>query len=267
MRGVPISRSALAVVAGGVVVVAGAVVGWRLVNVDSTYDPATPLDHQCGQVPDDASRVVLRADDGIRLGAAVVGPRDAQVGVVLRQGAGQTICDWLSWAGEVAARTRARVLLFDRRGHGSTPGSADLTAEPHDLADAVGFLRRSGVRQVAVVGSSMGNSITFAALGDLPARPCALVAISPVLVSGDSGGTVDGRARVPYPSNIWITWEEQNPFIGREARRIETRARRQHLPAPHLHGVDTHDHSIVLVEHHRDVREFVLEAIRSCSAA
>jgi pimeloyl-ACP methyl ester carboxylesterase len=240
-------------------------VGWRLVSADTTYDATTPLDHQCGQVPDGAARVVLRGDDGLRLGGAAVGPADAQVGVVLRQGAGQTICDWLPWAGEVAARTHARVLLFDRRGHGSSPGGEDLVVEPRDLADAVGFLRRSGVRRVAVVGSSMGNSVTFAALGDLPARPCALVAISPVLVSSDAGGTVDGRAPVRYPSNVWITWEEQNPFIAREVGRIEARARHQHLPAPHLHAVDTHDHSIVLVDRHRDVRAFVLAAIRSCS--
>ena len=265
MRGLSLNRSVLAVVAGGSVVVVGAVVGWRLVTADSTYDPETSLDHQCAQVPDDAARVVLRGDDGTRLGGALVGPSDAQVGVVLRQGAGQTICDWLPWAGEVAAQTRARVLLFDRRGHGSSPGADDLPAEPRDLADAVGFLQGRGLRRVAVVGSSMGNSITFAALGDLPVRPCVMVAISPVLVSSDARGTVDGRAPARYPSNIWITWEEQNPVIVANARRIERRARHQHLPAPHLHGVDTHDHSIVLVDHHSDVRAFVLDAIRSCS--
>jgi len=230
MRGLSIDRSVLAILAGGAVVAVAAVVGWRLVSADATYDAETPLDHQCGQVPDDASRIVLRGDDGMRLGGALVGPADAQVGVVLRQGAGQTICDWLPWAGEVADRDRARVLLFDRRGHGSSPATADLSAEPDDLAEAVGFLRRHGVRRVVVAGSSMGNSVTFAALDELPVRPCALVAISPILRSSDSHGTVDGRAADSYPPNIWITWEEQNPVIVADAEHIEARAHRQHLP-------------------------------------
>jgi hypothetical protein len=70
---------------------------------------------------------------------------------------------------------------------------------------------------------------------------------------------------VPYPRNTWITWEEQNPAIVAEAALIRAHARDQHLPAPHVHRVDTHDHSIQLVENHADVRAFVLDAIRSCS--
>jgi pimeloyl-ACP methyl ester carboxylesterase len=165
----------------------------------------------------------------------------------------------------VSDRTGARVLLFDRRGHGSSPGEADLAAEPGDLVSAVGLLRRRGARRVALVGSSMGNSVTFAALDDLSNPPCALVAISPVLTTSDSSGTVDGRARVPYPPGVWVTWEEQNPLIVADARLIVSHARAQRLPAAHVHGVDTHDHSIRLVQNHPDVRSFVRQAIRSCS--
>jgi pimeloyl-ACP methyl ester carboxylesterase len=260
----------VAVVAGVVVVavlVVGAVVGWRLITDDQTYDPRTPLADQCDQVPEDAQRITVSRDDGMTLGGALVGPQDAEVGVVLRQGAGQTICDWLPWAGEVADATGAGVLLFDRRGRGSSPGEADLAAEPGDLAAAVDVLRRGGTHRVAVVGSSMGNSVTFAALGDLASPPCALVAISPVLVASDSRGTVDGRGGGPYPPNIWVTWEEQNPSIVANADLIRSRARDRHLPLPHLHGVDTSDHSIRLVQNHDDVRAFVIEAIRSCSEA
>jgi pimeloyl-ACP methyl ester carboxylesterase len=198
------------------------------------------------------------------LGGALVGSRDAEVGVVLRQGAGQTICDWLSWAGDVADQTGARVLLFDRRGRASSPGDEDLSAEPADLADAVDALLRRGAERVAVVGSSMGNSVTFAALDDLASPPCALVAISPVLASSDSGGTVDGRTGAPYPRNIWVTWEEQNSGVRADAELIQSRAADQSLPV-HVHSVDTDDHSIGLVEQHDDVRAFVLDAIRSCS--
>jgi hypothetical protein len=112
------------VAAGVIVILVAAFVGWRLVTSDTTYDPDTPLADQCDDVPSGASRVTVKADDGRTLGAALVGPRTASVGVVLRQGAGQTICDWLPWAGgsgrrpghascsstgEVAAAHRARV--------------------------------------------------------------------------------------------------------------------------------------------------------------
>jgi pimeloyl-ACP methyl ester carboxylesterase len=242
-----------------------ALVGWKLVTGDSTYAPKTPLADQCGDIPGGATRITIKRDDGMTLGGAVVGPSDAEVGVVLRQGAGQTICDWLPWASIVARHTGARVLLFDRRGRGSSPGEGDLTAEPGDLVAAVDLLRHEGADRVAVVGSSMGNSITFAALHDLSPQPCALISISPVLVSGDSHGTVDGRADVPYPREVWITWEEQNPSIAANVELIQSQARHQHLPAPHLHSVDTHDHSILLVDNHVDVRAFLLQAVRSCT--
>jgi pimeloyl-ACP methyl ester carboxylesterase len=258
-------RSWIAGGTGVLLLVAAAVVGWRLVSASPTYDARTPLTDQCHEVPDGAERVELRGDDGFTLGGAVVGPSDARVGVVLRQGASQTICDWLQWAGAVADRTGARVLLFDRRCAGSSPGDADLSAEPDDLADAVALLRRQGAHRVAVVGSSMGNSVTFTALDTLRPKPCALVAISPVLVSSDRHGTVDGRRADHYPPSLWLTWEEQNPAIVADVAHIRARARSQRNPAPHLHGVDTHDHSIRLVEEHGDVRAFVLEAIRSCS--
>src|SRR3954452_22114587 len=188
-------------------IVAVAALGWRLVTGDSTYDPQTPLADQCGDIPHDATRVTIKRDDEMTLGGALVGPSDAEVGVVLRQGAGQTICDWLPWADIVARHTGARVLLFDRRGRGSSPGEGDLTAEPGDLVAAVDLLRQQGADRVALVGSSMGNSVTFAALDELSPQPCALVSISPVLVASDSHGTVDGQADVPYPREVWITWE------------------------------------------------------------
>ena len=258
-------RSWIAGGAGALLLVAAAVVGWRLVSADPTYDARTPLTDQCHDVPNGAERVDLKGDDGFTLGGAVLGPSDARVGVVLRQGASQTICDWLPWAGSVADRTGARVLLFDRRGAGSSPGDADLTAEPDDLADAVTLLRRQGAHRVAVVGASMGNSVTFAALDTLRPAPCALVAVSPVLTSSDSHGSVDGRKASRYPPNLWLTWEEQNPAIVAAVAHIRAQARGQHNPAPHLHRVDTHDHSIRLVDEHGDVRAFLLRAILSCT--
>ena len=70
----------------------------------------------------------------------------------------------------------------------------------------------------------MGNSVTFAALDELSPAPCALVSISPVLVASDSHGTVDGRGDLPYPREVWIAWEEQNPSIVANVQLIRARA-------------------------------------------
>ncbi|MGC4112421.1 MAG: alpha/beta fold hydrolase [Nocardioides sp.] len=218
-------------------------------------------------MPVDAERVQVTGVGGTVLGGALVGPSRSRVGVVLRQGASQTICDWLPWAGEVAAGTGADVLLFDRRGSGSSPGTPDLGAEPGDLVRAVHLLRGRGVDRVVVVGSSMGNAVTFSSLADLPSPPCALVAISPVLSASGAGGGVDGRAATAYPRRLWVTWEQQNPRIVNDVRLIRAQARQQGLPAPHLHAVDTLDHSITLVDQHADVRSFVQRAVASCTDA
>ncbi len=123
-------RLLVAVIALAIVVTVGVVIGQRLWNryqLRRTVDPSTPLADQCDQVPANASRITLTASDGRTLGAALVGPDDATVGVVLRQGASQRICEWLPWASQVASDTGARILLFDRRGRGSSPGEGDLT--------------------------------------------------------------------------------------------------------------------------------------------
>jgi pimeloyl-ACP methyl ester carboxylesterase len=260
-----VNRRAVAglVVAAGVVVLAAAF-AWRLFDDPPTYDPATALTEQCDDVPDGAERITLSRPDGMTLGAALVGPPDARVGVVLRQGAGQTICEWLPWAGDLADATGARVLLFDRRGRGSSPGEADLNAEPADLAGAVTLLRDRGVDEVGLVASSMGNSVMFSALGKMSPSPCVVVAISPVLTSSDSAGTVDGRSMVGLPDNVWVAYEEQNDNIVAGAEVIGSRADELGLPPPHLRPVDTADHSVGLVQNHDEVREFVVDAIGSC---
>jgi pimeloyl-ACP methyl ester carboxylesterase len=205
------------------------------------------------------------AGDGTTLGGALIGPEGAEVGVVLRQGAGQTICQWLPWAGEVADATGARVLLFDRRGRGSSPGEGDLSAEPDDVVAAMDILKQEGTRRIALAGSSMGNSVMFSAVDRLDSPPCAVVSISPVLTSGDGHGTVDGTPMERLPANIWIAWEGQNSSVGSEAALIQDRAHDQGLPAPQLLEVNTGDHSIGLVDKHAEVRDFLVSAVRSCA--
>lgn len=232
---------------------------WGLVRDDPpTYAVDTPLDEQCEEVPDDAQRLVLEADDGFQLGGATVGPAGRR-GLVLRQGAGQTICEWLPLAGRIAEETGVRVLLFDRRGRGSSPGAGDLTAEPGDIAVAVDRLRSQGVRSVGLMASSMGNSVAFAALEELDRPTCVLVSVSPVLVSSDGNGRVDGSTVVDLPPNVWVVTETGNTSVADYADAVVEASGTEHYLE-----IDTDRHSFGLIREHPEAADFVVEAVDSC---
>lgn len=243
------------------------VLGPRVVDTvrgDRTVAADAALDDQCRDVPDAARRTTLVADDGRELGAALVGDERARTAVVLRHGASQTICDWLPWADELAAGTGVRVLLFDRRGQGSSPGEPGLVHEPDDLARAVEEVRAAGVDRVVLVASSMGNSVTFAALEQITSEVCAVVSVSPVLTSADGSGRADGRSPAPLPASVFTTWETDNPAIAANADRLTTLADEQGSRVSEL-PVDTDDHSLALVRNHDEVRDFVTAAVASCA--
>lgn len=233
---------------------------WR---TDGTSAVDAALTDQCGRVPDSASRVTLTGADGRQLGAASVGDADATTAVVLRHGASQTLCDWLGWADEIAADHGVRVLLFDRRGQGSSPGEPGLASEPDDLVAAASLARGDGAEEIVLVASSMGNSVTFSALPALDADGqsiCAVVSISPVLTSG----ALDGRSPTPLPATTWVTWESPDARITDFAESLQRDAERQGGTARML-PVDSEHHSLALVKNHDDVRAFVSEAVGSCA--
>ncbi|MGL5826929.1 MAG: alpha/beta hydrolase family protein [Nocardioides sp.] len=238
-------------------------VGLAYYDRHRTVAPSTPLTDQCGDVPPGAERVTLTGADGFTLGAATVGPENARVGLVLRQGASQKICEWLPWAGQLAETTGARILLFDRRGRGSSPGAPDLGQELGDTSAAVDYLRDRGAAEVALMASSMGNSIMFATLGTLTDPPCAVISVSPVLTTSDEQGTVDGSALTALSDNVWVTWETGNAQVASNAQRIAERAGIGGVAA-HTRAVDTDDHSRQLVLNHVVVRDFLIDAVRSC---
>jgi hypothetical protein len=244
--------------------VAAALLAVRLIGVWPTTAADSALTDQCDEVPAAAERLVLTAGDGFELGAAVVGPADASAGVVLRQGAGQTICDWLPLAGRISSETGTRVLLFDRRGRASSPGEADLTAEPDDLLTAAGWLREHGAERVGLIASSMGNSVQFAALPDLVPAPCVVVAVSPVLVSSDDHGEVDGTALAGVPDhvrrdNVWVVSESGNADVAAYAHQVADASGTEHLLL-----IDTDAHSIGLVRKFPEAADFIVEAVASC---
>ncbi len=231
------------------VLLLAALVGWRLASGgDRTTAADAPLTDQCDDVPGNATRVTLLADDGMRLGGALVGPATADVGLVLRHGASQTICDWLPWAADLSEATGVRVLLFDRRGHGSSPGSSDAAAEAGDTAVAASRLLEDGVVRVALLGSSMGSGPVLDAVASLPVPPCALIGVSPVVAASDE-----------LPENVWVTWETGSSGV------VSAAGTWTAAPGAHALPVETDHHSLGLVTQHGDVQEFLREAVASCA--
>ena len=235
-----------------------------------TVAPDASLANQCPNVKADilaaAQRIQLTGKGDFTLGGALVGPPTPGA-VVLRQGASQTICDWLPWAAQTAKDTGVQVLLFDRRGRGSAPGDANVAAEPEDSAAAVAYLRAHGAQRVGLVASSMGNSVLYSALPDLPEPPCAVVSISPVLTAADDAGQVDGRALRDLVANTWVTWETKSEPVSANAAAITAAATKQGLAAPHTLPVDTTDHSRMLLGRHPEVADFVRQGVATCAAS
>lgn len=231
----------------------------------TTVAPDSSLAAQCGpaeiDVPDSARRIVITAEDGTRLGGAVIGSAEARTAVVLRQGAGQRICQWLPYADRLAREAGVRVVLFDRRGRGSSPAEENLSAEPGDLQTAVRWATDAGAQRVVLVASSMGNSIMYAALPQITPRPCGVVSISPVLVSGDSHGTVDGTHPSGFPDRVAAVFEEP---LTSSVDVLAEAAAAEKVELTRL-AIPTGDHSLQLILRHSDAQQFVIDQVRGCA--
>lgn len=241
---------------------------WQWWARHRTVAPLTPLGEQCGEVPGQARRVTFDGADGTTIGAAALGSDDARTVVVLRHGASQTLCDWLPWAADVESATDAQVLLFDRRGRGSTPADPSVADEPEDLARAVALLTGGRDRAVVLVASSMGNAVQLSALDLLPEPPCALVAVSPVLRTADDHGRLapDPTAlpHAAWPDHLWVAHETGNQQVSAYAAAL-TGAGRSADARTHALPVDTDDHSRQLVEQHPEVQKWITDAVATCS--
>ena len=116
----------------------------------------------------------------------------------------------------------------------------------------------------------MGNSILFTTVPQLTTPACAVISISPVLVSGDSFGSVDGSAleglpQQVRPGNVWVTWETGNGGVASAGEQIISQAGAGDIAA-HALPVKTDDHSRQLLLNHPEVQDFFLDAVRSCAS-
>jgi alpha-beta hydrolase superfamily lysophospholipase len=77
--------------------------------------------------------------------------------------------DQASWDTEarLLSREGLTVLTFDFRGYGKSQGSKDIRLIDRDVTAAVGFLRDVGVRELVLVGASMGGTASLKAAGQI----------------------------------------------------------------------------------------------------
>jgi len=164
----------------------------------------------------------LRSEDGVLLAGAALGRGDR--GVVFANGWGATFksgrarpvnyqsagprgglyCDWLltpRFADELI-RSGFQLLLFDYRGTGGSdsPSGAAHDRYDLDLAAAVDEARRRGVREIVLVGASLGGIIVIATAPDLDPEPRAIVTLSASGFAGTNSGrgygNLDAKAAV-----------------------------------------------------------------------
>ena len=224
--------------------------------------PNTPLDQQCESVPDGARRLVLSGSDGVALGAAVLGPQTADVGVVIAYGASQTLCEWLGIAGELAGLP-AQVLILDRRGRGSSDGPAAIVKLPDDLLTALAWQQAHGVGKVAVLGSSLGSAPALVAGSD--PRACAAIGVSPLTRVADGSGSVTVLDVPAYSASAWLVYEQDNDDIRTGAEAIAAHLRSIGSRRVEVLAIPGSDHSRQLVLRHPEVLEYIRNAIRSCA--
>ncbi len=135
--------------------------------------------------------VSFRSDDGIMLAGRLFGPDDARVGVVLSHMLPADQSSWYDFASALAD-DGYRVLTYDFRGYcpggdaGCSQGTKNIPAIWQDVLGAIAFLRGTGnVRDVALVGASMGGTASLIAASDDPQDVRAVITLSaPISIEG-----------------------------------------------------------------------------------
>jgi pimeloyl-ACP methyl ester carboxylesterase len=139
--------------------------------------------------PPPGSRTV-RTDDGVELHVEVDGPADAPVTVVFCHGFTARLGEW--HLQREAVRDRARLVLWDQRGHGRSswadPTTATIDRTARDLGQVLDAVVPAGHR-VVLAGHSMGGMTVMAYARQRPADIGTRV-VGAFLLATSAGGLV-----------------------------------------------------------------------------
>jgi alpha-beta hydrolase superfamily lysophospholipase len=132
--------------------------------------PGAP-DEQTGKVRE--QNVSFKTSDGVRLTGRLFG--SSRVGLTLAHMYPADATSWYPFARKLAG-AGYMALAFNFRGYASSEGQKNIPKTVVDIAAAKQFLRRSGAKDVAFVGASMGGTASIAAAET--EDPMAVVAVS-----------------------------------------------------------------------------------------
>ncbi|MCL6577275.1 alpha/beta fold hydrolase [Kyrpidia sp.] len=199
--------------------------------------------------------LTLHLTNAADLSIAAVEYGSGPKGVVLAHQSDANMCQWLRYA-IVLAEQGYRVVAFDFAGFGAS-SPTDSKTYLEDIRTAVTYLRERGTPRVAVIGASMGATMSIVAAAAITPPLDAVVAISPP-------STFDGvnaeRAAVELKSPaLYIAGESDGDYevYAEEINEATPESLRSLLV------VDSPEHGVKLVEAGTAAGAEVRAAIRS----
>ena len=204
------------------VTAAGRATPSRMAPLPSSTTSLPSLSNRCGDSNGQARAFWFRATDGTLLDGVVLGA--GTVGVVLAHQYRADLCGWWAYA-NVLARKGLRVLLFDFRCFGMSTCPRDASGGlTDDLAGAAGELRRRGVTSLALMGASLGGTVTLMTAPRLDPPPDAVVSLSGVPDLGYLVGStrLDALSAVPKLRTpvLYVVAEDDRVVSVDETRRM-----------------------------------------------
>jgi pimeloyl-ACP methyl ester carboxylesterase len=135
------------------------------------------LKERCVKKSDRARIVRFSASDRARLLGVSLG--SGRIGVALGHESDGTLCNWMPFA-RILRQNGYRVLAFDFRGWGSSPGAGAARGPRLDLdfAAAATRLRKLGAERIVLAGASIGANAALAAATEVTPRASAVVSLS-----------------------------------------------------------------------------------------
>jgi pimeloyl-ACP methyl ester carboxylesterase len=222
----------------------------------ATRVPVGAADWYCLTGRERREMFVLAGPGHDRLAALSIGT--GHVAVVLAHQVGGSLCQWWPYARSLAAGFR--VIAFDFDGCGASPsGDADY---PGEVAAAAQWARRTGARQVVLMGASMGGTAVMVAAGRLGASVAAAVDLSgPALFAGMDALSAARRVHVP----VMFAYGTQDFGFAADLRRVRAATATRDKP---LVTVNDKTHGTALVDPevgYARVRAAVLRFLRAVS--
>jgi pimeloyl-ACP methyl ester carboxylesterase len=157
---------------------------------------ATPLvGEDCPDLVAGGTQVRFADAQGSQLTGVVLGKGSA--GVVLSHMSDGNVCDWLTYARQLA-KGGYQAIVFYFHGFGTSGGGANGSTLDGDVSAAAGYLRSHGARTIALVGASLGATASVVAASRLQPAPAVVVSLSaPKYYQGLDAMEAAGKLTVP----------------------------------------------------------------------